>query len=61
IWETPFSVTDASFPCSINRINGPLDMADHMYLINHSLNKNIIPIGDGVIMSDLADTPMKNG
>jgi hypothetical protein len=32
-----------------------------MYMINHSLNKNIIPIGDGVIVSDLADAPTKNG
>ncbi|KAF7354200.1 PLC-like phosphodiesterase [Mycena venus] len=61
IWETPFSVTNASFPCSIDRINGPLAPEDHMYMINHSLNKNIIPIGDGVIVSDPADAPTTNG
>ncbi|KAG9217732.1 hypothetical protein CCMSSC00406_0003579 [Pleurotus cornucopiae] len=52
IWETPFSVTDPAFPCSVNRIHGPLPVEDHMYLINHSLNVNIIPIGEGVIISD---------
>ncbi|KAF7358784.1 Transcription factor IIIB 60 kDa subunit [Mycena sanguinolenta] len=61
IWETPFSVTDASFPCSIDRINGPLPSEEHMYMINHSLNINIIPIGDGVIVSDPADAPTTNG
>ncbi|KAJ6467555.1 PLC-like phosphodiesterase [Mycena vitilis] len=61
IWETPFSVTNASFPCSVNRIHGPLATEDHMYLINHSLNKNIIPIGDGVIIPDPIDAPTTNG
>ncbi|KAJ6537223.1 PLC-like phosphodiesterase [Mycena vulgaris] len=61
IWETPFSVTNASFPCSVNRIHGPLATEDHMYLINHSLNKNIIPIGSGVIISDPIDASTTNG
>ncbi|KAJ7142367.1 PLC-like phosphodiesterase [Mycena epipterygia] len=61
IWETPFSVTNASFPCSVDRIHGPLATEDHMYLINHSLNTNIIPIGSGVIISDPLDAPTTNG
>ncbi|KAH9475095.1 PI-PLC X domain-containing protein 1 [Psilocybe cubensis] len=60
IWETPFSVTDASFPCSVDRIQGPLATADHSYMINHSLNKNILPIGNGVIVSDPIDAPTTN-
>ncbi|KAJ6628216.1 hypothetical protein B0H10DRAFT_1991798, partial [Mycena sp. CBHHK59/15] len=60
IWETPFSVTNASFPCSINRIHGPLGATDHMYMINHSLNTNIIPIGSGVIISDPLQAPTTN-
>ncbi|KAF9553437.1 PLC-like phosphodiesterase [Agrocybe pediades] len=60
IWETPFSVTDSSFPCSVDRISGPLSTADHSYMINHSLNKNIIPIGAGVIISDPLDAPTTN-
>ncbi|KAF8968511.1 PLC-like phosphodiesterase [Flammula alnicola] len=61
IWETPFSVTDPTFPCSVDRISGPLATADHSYMINHSLNKNIIPIGAGVIVSDPLDAPTTNG
>jgi len=61
IWETPFSVTNASFPCSVNRIHGPLATEDHIYLINHSLNINIIPIGSGVIISDPLAAPVTNG
>ncbi|KAJ8508864.1 hypothetical protein ONZ45_g8909 [Pleurotus djamor] len=60
IWETPFSQTDAAFPCRVDRIAGPLSTEDHMYMINHSLNKNIIPIGDGVIVSDPIDAPTTN-
>ncbi|KAL0063896.1 hypothetical protein AAF712_009178 [Marasmius tenuissimus] len=52
IWETPFSVTDKNFPCKVDRIDGPLTPDEHMYMINHSLNKNIIPIGEGVIVPD---------
>ncbi|TFK88741.1 PLC-like phosphodiesterase [Polyporus arcularius HHB13444] len=59
IWETPFSVTDATFPCSVDRINGPLSTEDHMYMINHSLNKDVL--GTGIIISDPKDAPTTNG
>ncbi|KAJ7689923.1 PLC-like phosphodiesterase [Mycena rosella] len=55
IWETPFSVTDASFPCSVDRIDG--SPADHMYLINHSLNIDIF----GIIISDPEQAGTTNG
>ncbi|KAI0356351.1 PLC-like phosphodiesterase [Trametes cingulata] len=58
IWETPFSVTDAKFPCSVDRISGPLATEDHMYMINHSLNKNVF--GSGIIVSDPLDAPTTN-
>ncbi|KAF4565324.1 hypothetical protein EYR36_001894 [Pleurotus pulmonarius] len=61
IWETPFSQTDPSFPCRVDRIQGPLSTEDHMYMINHSLNVNILPIGDGVLVSDPVDAPVTNG
>jgi len=48
IWETPFSVTDPKFPCKVDRMSGPLKIDDHMHMINHSLNKNIL----GIVMSD---------
>jgi len=41
VWETPYSVTDSSFPCKVDRTAGPLPDADHMYMINHSLNTKL--------------------
>ncbi|KAL7281152.1 PLC-like phosphodiesterase [Trametes coccinea BRFM310] len=58
IWETPFSVTDPNFPCSVDRISGPLSTEDHMYMINHSLNKNLLDTG--IIVSDPKDAPTTN-
>ena len=57
VWESPFSVTDPEFPCSVNRISGSLSAADHMYMINHSLDVKII----GVLISDPTDAPTTNG
>ncbi|KAI0694339.1 PLC-like phosphodiesterase [Cytidiella melzeri] len=51
IWETPFSVTDPSFPCSVDRIEyWTLQQNDHMYMINHSLNNNVLH--SGVILTE---------
>ena len=58
IWETPFSVTDSSFPCSVDRIAGPLNTTDHMYMINHSLNVEIFP---DVIIPDRIHASETNG
>ena len=60
IWEDPFSPTDSNFPCSIQRSSGPLSNDDHMHLINHNLNRNILPIGDGVLVSDPISAPKTN-
>jgi hypothetical protein len=57
IWETPYGVLDPSFPCSIDRIHSPLSAADHMYLINHMLNKDLL----GAIVSDPLDASTTNG
>lgn len=59
IWETPFSVTDKNFPCKVDRISGPLSTEDHMYMINHSLNKDVL--GTGIIVSDPLDASTTNG
>ena len=59
IWETPFSVTDKTFPCKVDRISGPLATTDHMYMINHSLNKNLFDTG--IIISDPIDAKTTNG
>ena len=56
VWETPFSVTDEDFPCSVDRISGPLSAEEHMYLINHSLNVEII----GIILPDRVQASQTN-
>ncbi|KAL0948496.1 hypothetical protein HGRIS_011062 [Hohenbuehelia grisea] len=62
IWETPFSQTNSSFPCRVDRTSGPLSPGDQMYLINHSFNINIIPIAPGgVIISDPLQADGTNG
>ncbi|THH30404.1 hypothetical protein EUX98_g3778 [Antrodiella citrinella] len=59
IWEDPFSVTDPTFPCSVNRIQGPLATTDHMYMINHSLDIDVFDTG--ILISDPEDAPTTNG
>ncbi|KAH9981896.1 PLC-like phosphodiesterase [Russula compacta] len=58
IWETPYDMTDPTFPCSIDRIRGPLGAADQMYLINHYLDINVLD--SGVLISDSFDGPTTN-
>ncbi|KAG5637387.1 hypothetical protein H0H81_004764 [Sphagnurus paluster] len=60
IWEDPFSPTDKNFPCRVDRTRGPLSNDDHAHLINHNLNVNLIPIGDGVLVSDRANAATTN-
>ncbi|KAF9652523.1 hypothetical protein BDM02DRAFT_3109063 [Thelephora ganbajun] len=51
VCETPFSVTDASLPCRVDRTEGPLSDIDHVHMINHSLNTKLFGDND-VIVSD---------
>lgn len=51
-------MTDSTFPCSVDRIAGPLATLDHMYMINHSLNVNILDTG--IIVSDPLEAPTTN-
>ncbi|KAF5366458.1 hypothetical protein D9758_009806 [Tetrapyrgos nigripes] len=49
LWEPPTDPTDPSFPCSVNRIEGPLSTEDHLSMLNHNLDINLfnaILIGD---------------
>ncbi|KAF8488538.1 PLC-like phosphodiesterase [Gautieria morchelliformis] len=50
VWETPFDVTEASFPCSVNRTQG--DSTTQLNLINHYL--------DQVFGGIVAPSPNKN-
>jgi len=57
IWEDPFDSTDSTFPCSVNRTAGPLSTADHMYMINHFLDVDILSI----LLPDLTAASKTNG
>ncbi|KAJ7587186.1 PLC-like phosphodiesterase [Mycena floridula] len=57
LWEPPFSVTDATFPCSVDRISGPLSPADHLSMLNHNLNIDIF----GILLSDPEQAGTTNG
>ncbi|KAF8267905.1 PLC-like phosphodiesterase [Lactarius quietus] len=47
MWETPYDATNATFPCSIDRIRGTLPASSQLYLINHYLD-----IGVGSVTFD---------
>lgn len=52
VWETPFSPTDPSFPCTAQR---PPDLSDEdagkrMYMANHNLNTEINAFGTSLLV-----------
>ncbi|KAF8518524.1 PLC-like phosphodiesterase, partial [Hysterangium stoloniferum] len=58
IWETPFDVTNSSFTCTIDRINGPLSQTDHMNLLNHYLDLGFL--NDTITIPDFIDSNTTN-
>ncbi|KAG6811933.1 hypothetical protein H0H92_005162 [Tricholoma furcatifolium] len=60
VWEDPYSSTNEDFPCRVDRIYGSLSVEDHANMINHNLNTNLIPIGNGILISDRADARTTN-
>ncbi|KAK4055629.1 hypothetical protein OIV83_000175 [Microbotryomycetes sp. JL201] len=62
MWETPFSQTDPSFPCTVDRVTG--DYQGKMYLINHNLNVNKTLLGQTIpvpAVNELAQTNAATG
>jgi len=57
VWETPFDVTDKTFPCKVDRTSGPLPDDQHLYMINHFLDTSIF----GADLPDLLDATTTNG
>ena len=52
VWETPFSPTNRSFPCTVQR---PPDLSDEdagrrMYMANHNLNTEITAFGTSLLV-----------
>lgn len=52
LWETPFSPTNRSFPCTVQRPPGLSDekAADRLYMANHNLNTNITVAGISLLL-----------
>ena len=59
IWETPFSPTNASFPCTQERPPGlsRQEAETRMYLANHNLNTEITALGTSILVPT---TPLIN-
>lgn len=62
IWETPFSPTDLSFPCTIGRPEGISDdqAKNMMYLANHNLNAEIAIAGTSLLVPNTAQINQTN-
>ncbi|KAF9003879.1 PLC-like phosphodiesterase [Cyathus striatus] len=58
VWEDPYSSTDDTFPCSVDRSTGTLKPEQKLNMINHNLNAMILP---GVLMSDVLNAHRING
>ncbi|KAF1921963.1 PLC-like phosphodiesterase [Ampelomyces quisqualis] len=62
VWETPFSPTDLSFPCTIGRPEGISDEQAKrmMYLANHNLNAEIAFGGASILVPNAAQINQTN-
>jgi len=62
VWETPFSPTDLSFPCTIGRPEGISDDQARrmMYLANHNLNAEIAIGGISILVPNTAQINQTN-
>jgi len=58
MWETPFDVTENSYPCTVNRTNG--DSTTQLNLINHYLDKVISIAGIAVPAPDTSALTVTN-
>ncbi|KAH5002089.1 hypothetical protein HBI46_088650 [Parastagonospora nodorum] len=62
VWETPFSPTNGSFPCTIGRPEGISDdqAKSMMYLANHNLNAEIAIGGTSILVPNTAQINQTN-
>ena len=63
LWETTFSPTNASFPCTVQRpSNLSFEQAENqLYLTNHNLNIPVNPSTPNILIPDLKDINRTNG
>jgi hypothetical protein len=63
MWETPFSPTDRSFPCTVQRPPNlaPPDAENRLYLANHNLNLDVSFAGLNLLVPNTAILNETNG
>lgn len=63
MWETPYSPTNDSFPCTIGRPEGLSNQKarDMLYMANHNLNVEIAFAGFDILVPNVAATNTTNG
>ncbi|PVH93425.1 PLC-like phosphodiesterase [Periconia macrospinosa] len=63
VWETPFSPTNVSFPCTVQRPSGiSRDQASSMmYMANHNLNTEVAIGGTRILVPNVAHLAQTNG
>jgi len=62
VWEDTFNPTDITFPCKVDRTDGPLAPREQLNLINHNLNVNVLPVvgGNDLLLPDWLNSPRTN-
>lgn len=63
LWETPFSPTDITFPCTVDRPPGlePADARNRMYMANHNLNLPVTLLGATILVPNIVYINQTNG
>ncbi|KAI8934203.1 hypothetical protein NX059_008952 [Plenodomus lindquistii] len=63
VWETPFSPTNAEFPCTLGRPENLAEdqMRNMMYMANHNLNAEINFAGLSLLVPNVAQINQTNG
>lgn len=63
LWETPFSPTNISFPCTAQRPPGLSDddAKDRLYMANHNLNVEVSVASLSILIPNTADIASTNG
>ena len=62
MWETPFSPTNASFPCTVQRPPklSSRDARNRLYIANHNLNFDIQLAGQDLLVPNTVDINQTN-
>jgi hypothetical protein len=63
MWETPFSPTDFSFPCTLGRPDGISEekMREMLYMANHNLNVEVSIAGASLLIPNTVELNVTNG